>query len=281
MSPEVLAALIAFAAAFLAVGAFWNNDTSRRRTLRVKKGKRLDQDGRGIEGPPMRQWLASAGFHQQSAAMYYVAITTMLTLLGATLGVLAASWAELGMWAVLSMGAGSALVFSRFPGSWVDSCWIRRKQHIEASMPLMLDMMDVCSTAGMAVDDSWSTIEKQLRTVCPPLAEEMELVALETKLGKSREQALCHMAERTGVVDASVLASMLTQSERFGSGLAETFRAQSTSMREEALRAMEERGARATVTMIMPIALLMLPAFVLVGVVAPFLVVIRVFSREL
>jgi tight adherence protein C len=158
---------------------------------------------------------------------------------------------------------------------------VSRSNEIADAMPLMLDMLDVCATAGLSVDESWGAVGRQMPGISPALCEEMQLVSLEVRLGKSLELALREMAERIGVGDAAVLASMLIQSERFGSGLADTFRAQSDSMRQDYNRSMEERAHMAGMKTILPVTLLMLPAMLLVTLFPLVIVLLRAFSTEI
>ena len=153
-----------------------------------------------------------------------------------------------------------------------------RSRRISGAFPLMLDMLEVCSNAGMSLDESWTTVRGQLQVVCPPLVEEMELVELEVRLGKSRIHALQSLAERTGVGDAAALATLLEQSERLGSGLAETFRGQAAAMRQDYALSLEENAHRMAVTAILPVALLMAPAFFVVTVLPMGIVIVRTLS---
>ena len=275
----ILAAVIAFGACFLAVAAVSKADPrARRRGMRAPKGGVVGTGVTSLQGPRTKQWLASAGYFRDDAALVYMATSAGSALVGGCLGGLAASWVELGTIGVLSFAAAGVFLFSRLPATYINSRWTQRSRQIAGSFPLMLDMLEVCANAGMSLDEAWSVVRGQLQVVCPPLVEEMELVELEVRLGQSRIQALQSLAERTGVGDASALATLLEQSERLGSGLAETFRGQASAMRQDYALSLEENAHRMSVTAILPVALLMAPAFFVVTVLPMGIVIVRTLS---
>ena len=280
---QLIAAFVAFIACFLAIGRVWQVDPLQRRQLRQAYQRYGGLSGQqlGLKGPRLRQWLGAAGFYGKNAPMIYTATVISAAMLGATSGALASIWAGLDIFGLISLSLAGGFLASKFPSSYIGGKWVNRSDEIADAMPLMLDMLDVCATAGLSVDDSWGAVERQMSGISPALSEEMQLVKLEVRLGKPRETALREMAERSGVGDAAVLASMLTQSERFGSGLADTFRAQSDSMRQDYNRSMEERAHLAGMKTILPVTLLMLPAMLLVTVFPLVIVLLRAFFTEI
>lgn len=280
---QLIAAVIAFIACFLAIGRVWQVDPLQRRQSRQAYQRYGGLSGQqlGLKGPRLRQWLGAAGFYGKNAPMIYTATVISAAMLGATSGALASIWAGLDIFGVISLSLAGGFLAAKFPSAYIGVKWVNRSDEIADAMPLMLDMLDVCATAGLSVDDSWGAVERQIHGISPALNEEMQLVKLEVRLGKPRETALREMAERSGVGDAAVLASMLTQSERFGSGLADTFRAQSDSMRQDYNRSMEERAHLAGMKTILPVTLLMLPAMLLVTVFPLMIVLLRAFFTEI
>ncbi|MAJ46303.1 MAG: hypothetical protein CBC35_03190 [Planctomycetes bacterium TMED75] len=282
-STQLLAAFIAFIACFLAIGAVWNTDSSKRRKTAsgINRFGGVGGEQLGLSGPRIKQWLASAGYFGANAAVYYMTFLASMAFIGAIVGLMAARWIELDTFASIAFGAAGGLLFSKIPYIYINSKWQSRRSEVGDAMPLMLDMLDVTTAAGHSVDDAWDSVQRQMLGVSPALSEEMQLVSLEIRLGESRERALKEMAERTGVGDAAALASLLTQSERFGSGLSETFRAQAESMRQDYARTMEERAHQSSIKTILPITLLMLPALLLVTIFPFMVVVLRAFFTEI
>jgi hypothetical protein len=57
---------------------------------------------------------------------------------------------------------------------------------------------------------------QELRITHPQLSEELQLVNMEMRVGKTRLEAMRELARRTGVEDIKTLVAMLIQTERFG-----------------------------------------------------------------
>jgi len=77
-----------------------------------------------------------------------------------------------------------------------------------------------------------------------------------------------HLAERTGVEDIQSLVAVLTQSERFGTSIADALRVFSSSMREARSTRAQEEAERMAVRLLFPMILFIFPA-VLIVLVGP------------
>ena len=101
----------------------------------------------------------------------------------------------------------------------------------------------------------------------------MSLTNFEMNLGAGRVDAMRHMAERTGADELSSLATILIQTERFGTSIADTLKTFANSMREARTHIAEESAEKMTVKMIFPMVLFIFPA-VLVIVAGPALIIV-------
>jgi tight adherence protein C len=79
------------------------------------------------------------------------------------------------------------------------------------------------------------------------------------------------MAERTGVAQLASLAAILTQTERFGTSIADTLQVFANSMREERSFTAQESAEKMAVKLIFPMVLFIFPA-VIVTVAGPALI---------
>ena len=276
-TPSILAAVIAFVACMLAIGAFRRTNARSRRKIPAssKRSNFLNYNLTMVRGPSQKQWLASAGFFSPDASKIYAAVTIGAVFLGGCLGGIAGRWIEMGTVGVFALAFAGAFVFSRIPASWINARWSNRSRQVAGAFPLMLDMLEVCSRAGQSLDESWANVRSQLREINPVLAEEMELVELEVRLGQDRTVALRSLAERTGVSDVAALATLLDHSNRFGAGLSETFRGQSDAMRKDYVLSLEENAHTLEVTAAFSMVVLMMPAIFLIAVVPLGIIIIR------
>ena len=92
------------------------------------------------------------------------------------------------------------------------------------------------------------------------------MVNLELKAGKRRPEALRNLAERTAVDDLKKLVAVLIQSDRFGTGVAQSLRAHSDFMRVQARQIAEEKAAKLGVKLVFPIFFCILPSLFIVTV---------------
>jgi tight adherence protein C len=150
------------------------------------------------------------------------------------------------------------------PSYWIDRRTRRRQDEIDRHLPAALDLMVVCIEAGLGLIHGLARVGEEMHRNSRVLAEEFELVSLESRTGKSNAAALRGLAARTGVREVSVLVAMLTQTERFGTSLADALRVHCDSMRVQRMQRAEEQAAKAPLKMLFPTALIL---FSLVGLI--------------
>jgi len=145
---------------------------------------------------------------------------------------------------------------------------VKRRVEIRQHLPDAVDLLEICVSSGLGLDMAWHVVSEEIRQVSPALASAMSLTSFEINLGAGRVEALRHMSERTGVDEIGSLATILIQTERFGTSIAETLKIFANSMREERTHTAEESAEKMTVKLILPMALFIFPA-VLVIVAGP------------
>ncbi len=141
--------------------------------------------------------------------------------------------------------------------------------------PDAMDMMVVCVEAGLGVDAAIVRVADEIGISHPELAREFNLVGLELRAGKTREQALRSLGERTGVTQVQSLAALLIQAEHFGTSIARALREHAVEMRNMRMQAAKENAAKLPVKLIFPLVFFIFPALFLV-ILAP--AVIRIYT---
>jgi tight adherence protein C len=139
-----------------------------------------------------------------------------------------------------------------------------RRQIITESFPDALDMLVVCVEAGLSLDAAIQRVAREMIDSHQEIAEELQLVNLELRAGKSREDALHGLYDRTGVEDIKSLASILIQAERFGTSIASSLREHADEMRLMRIQKAREKAAKLPVKLIFPIIFFIFPALFLV-----------------
>ncbi len=213
---------------------------------------------------PIRRRLIHAGYRNESAVVTYMGSRVAFALaLPVLVLLLPATWSlnQLQLITALCVGGGFGLVL---PSYWLDRRVKRRQREIELALPDSLDLMVVCVEAGLGINASLKRIADDFRTTHPLLAAEFELANFETRAGKSTTEALRGLADRTGVSDVSSLVAMLIQTERFGTGLADTLRVHADAMRLRRLQRAEELANLAPLKMLLPTVFIFIAMIIII-----------------
>jgi tight adherence protein C len=154
-------------------------------------------------------------------------------------------------------GAGLGWIL---PGMVLARLAKRRQHRIRLSLADALDLMVVSVEAGLGLDQAISRVAQELAFAYPDLAEELRLINLEMRAGKPRAEALRNLADRTGVDDLSSLATMLIQTDKFGTSVAQSLRVHSETLRTKRRQRAEEAAAKTGVKMVFPLVFCIFPA---------------------
>jgi tight adherence protein C len=132
---------------------------------------------------------------------------------------------------------------------WLRRQVSRRKQDIQIDLPDVIDVLIVCVEAGLTFE---AAVEKVVEKYDHALADELGRVLQEIRLGRPRLEALYEMGQRTGVDELNNFIQAVIQSEQLGSGIVRILRIQSDEIREKRLLVAQERGAKASLKMLLP-----------------------------
>jgi tight adherence protein C len=105
----------------------------------------------------------------------------------------------------------------------------------------------------------------------------MRLITTEIRAGKPRAEALKNFAERTRVADVRSLISMLLQTDRFGTSVAQALRTHAATSRTKRRQLAEEKAAKVGVKLVFPLVFFLFPALYTV-ILGPLVIrILRVF----
>jgi len=227
-----------------------------------------------------RQRLHYAGYHDKKYLLLYFAIKIifivmppLLTLILITvIPAFKADWLANGL--LISFAIGFIL-----PSFVLDKKIAKRQKNIQRAFPDALDMLVICSEAGLSLDAAIQRVTVELRFSQPILAEELSLVVAEIQAGVDRKNAMKGLAERTGVKDVRGLMSTLTQCMMFGTSVTEALRVYAEDLRDRRVQAAEETAAKIGAKMIFPLAACLMPAFILIVMAPVFLSLSKVMAN--
>ena len=146
------------------------------------------------------------------------------------------------------------------PGMLLARMAKRRAHRIRLSLADALDLLVVSVEAGLGLDQAMTRVGMELAFAYPELSDELRLINLELRAGKPRAEALRNLADRTGVDDLSSLVTMLIQTDKFGTSVAQSLRVYSETLRTKRRQRAEEAAAKTGVKMVFPLVTCIFPA---------------------
>jgi len=139
-----------------------------------------------------------------------------------------------------------------------------RQKELQKALPDTLDMLVVCVEAGLGLNQAMVRVSEEVEHISAVMSEELQIMNLEIRAGTPREEALRHLGERTEVKDIKGLVSMLIQTDRFGTSIAQALRVHSDDLRVKRRQRAEEAAAKTTIKLVIPLAIFVFPAMFVV-----------------
>jgi len=218
----------------------------------------------GWEKSPLRTRFINAGWRNPSTPSVYFAAKTVL-----------AAGLPLLLTLLFTPRSGNTSLFLMLlllcaaigyylPNGVLSHALEKRQLDIFESFPDALDLLTVCVEAGLSLDSSLTKVAEEIHIKSMALSNELQLVLMEMRAGFSKEKALRNLALRTGVEDIDALVGMLIQSDRFGTGIAESLRVYSDTLRTKRRLRAEEAAAKIALKLLFPLIFFIFPTLLLV-----------------
>ena len=208
--------------------------------------------------------LANAGLRKENTATIFLASKTIL---GATLLVftlISCISASLSIQKIFGFTVFAGGLGFLLPDLWLKLAASSRAEKICHGLPDCLDLMVVSVEAGLGLDSALMRVSQEMVKVHPELAEEFMLVNMETQMGLTRAEALTNLALRTGLSELKSLCAILIQAEKFGTSIATALRTNAEALRTKRRQQAEERAAKTSVKLVLPLILFIFPAIFVV-----------------
>jgi tight adherence protein C len=160
-------------------------------------------------------------------------------------------------------------IFLALSGYFLPDIWLHiktsvRKNKIVEGIPDVLDLLVVCVEAGMGLDSAISRVAQEIRLSNKVLGDELNVLNLEIRAGKSREKALRNLSDRIDIEDMRSLVTLLIQTDKFGTSIAQSLRVFSDSFRTKRYQKAEEIAAKLPVKLMLPLILFIFPSLFVV-----------------
>ena len=155
----------------------------------------------------------------------------------------------------------------------------RRQDSIRRALPDALDLLVICMEAGLGIDQAMVRVGEEIKLTSPPLAEEFQIINREQRAGKPRLDAWRSMAGRIDIEFIRQFITMLVQTERFGTPVAQALSQFADAVRLRRTQAAEELAAKTGARLLFPLILFIFPSIFVVTIVPAILSMIQMLSN--
>lgn len=218
--------------------------------------------------------LVKAGIRRKDNVSLLVGTKVLLTLFFILVS-LSIGWvlANPLLFVLVSIFLGMAM-----PDLWIQYAIAKRTDRIQLALPNALDLSVVCVEAGMGLDQALMRVGQEMKKGFPELSDELNVLGLEIRSGRTRAEALRNLANRTESNDLKSFVAVLIQTDRFGTSIAQSLRTFSDTMRTTRRLRAEERAAKMTIKLIPPLVFFIFPAILMVMLGPAFIKIIDMFK---
>jgi tight adherence protein C len=213
----------------------------------------------------LQQTLTVAGLRGPGALGMLVGTKLLLFVLLPVLAALALRFLTLSDLTHNLALVSAAVIGLLAPDWWVSSQRSGYLRAVAAGLPDALDMMVICAEAGLGLEPALARVGREIAFAHPAIAAELAQTVSELRLVETSE-ALANMGARTGLQGLKRVASVLSQTMKYGTPLGHALRVLSAEMRQETMVRFEARAARLPVLLTLPMIFFILPCiFLIVG----------------
>jgi tight adherence protein C len=152
----------------------------------------------------------------------------------------------------------------------------RRQNHIRTALPDSIDLLTICVEAGLGFDAALAHVSKN---TTGPLADEFYRTLQEVQLGRSRNEAMRNLADRSNVPELRAFVLAMVQADIFGVSVANVLRIQAKEMRVKRRQLAEERAMKVPIKVLFPVLFCIFPALFVVILGPAIMRIADVFAR--
>jgi len=214
----------------------------------------------------IRRDMIRAGYFSKEAVLFYYAARIVSACLAGYLLSVGAPFAlpdisAAGLVGCTIVGAGVGLLV---PAFYVHRRHAHLDQQCREGFPTFLDLLVVCSEAGMTPRAGIERIGREITRTHPFLGANLFLMSLELRAGRPLVEAVEGLGRRVNLDEVRSFGSLLQQTEELGTNLTSTLRVFSEDMRARRFFRAEEKAYGLPVKMVLPLALFVFPGMLVV-----------------
>lgn len=167
---------------------------------------------------------------------------------------------------VIFIGMSGAIGYF-VPGLVLSRMVSAKMREYRNGFPDFMDLMIVCSDAGMSMEAGIERVSRELLATYPALAQNLQLVSIELRAGRALDDALKALADRLSLEDVRSFATLLQQSRELGTSLSGALRVFSDEMRHKRMSLAEEKAHALPAKMSVPVTVCILPVVLMIAII--------------
>jgi tight adherence protein C len=219
-----------------------------------------------IERSKTIEKLTFAGYRAPNAMQVFYSLKALLTVILPAIAYVASYWTpDLEFSTFLLIMASATATGMFLPNILLEKQVERRIKKLRDGFPDALDLLVVCVESGLGLTQALQRVADEIIVSHAELGVELSLVNAEIGAGVDQATALKNFADRTGLEDVRGLVSLLTQTLKFGTGVADSLRVYAAEFRDKRMQRAEEQAAKIGTKLIFPLILFMFPGFFIVA----------------
>ncbi|MGR7921809.1 type II secretion system F family protein [Zobellella denitrificans] len=235
------------------------------------------QQSSGFNGHRIRTLLVHAGYHKESAYRIFNGIRVIVILLALVLGYAGMSlFTQMPFNIVMLLLVAIGYVAYVLPVFVLERVANKRMTQMKMAMPDALDLLVVCTEAGMGFKAALQRVAQEVSMSHEELSHELILISAKLRAGLTMQQSFEEFILRTGLEDFRSLNVAINQCIQLGTSIAETLRVYADEYRIKRKQEAEELAAKVGTKMIFPLVFFIWPSFFIVAVGPALLKVFKV-----
>lgn len=211
--------------------------------------------------------LEQAGWRSRDALIAYLFLKLVLPIAAGLLSLVMISFLnvyDLQPIARVAASLSVVLLFAYAPDLFIKNVTDKRRARLTKAMPDGLDLMVICTEAGLSLDATLARVSRELGESFPELGDELSLTSVELGFLPERAKALEGLARRCALPAVRGLVSTLIQTEKYGTPLSNSLRVLASEFRNERMLRAEAKAAKLPATLTIPMVLFIMPALFVV-----------------
>ncbi|WP_065750014.1 type II secretion system F family protein [Bradyrhizobium paxllaeri] len=224
----------------------------------------------------LRTILHSSGFNHHRTLPIWIGIKVVSTFLFPVIALLLAQLSGRGPADVLVFGLIGVVIGIMGPRLILSVLKRRFDAAIRLGTPNMIDLLVVCSEAGMGMESGLARVAEEMKQTNPAMAWVLHRLLDDLRILPNRIDAFENLASTSDGLRR--FGTMISQSLQYGTPLSQALRSIAVDLRRERITKLEERAHKLGAKLTIPMVLFLLPAMFIIMGGSPVLHLVRSFA---